>query len=184
MPTSPRIQIAEPPLARFLFGDTRLAVVWLVIRLYVGYAWLMAGWGKLLSPAWIGAESGSAVRGFLTGALAKTAGDHPSVSWWYAWFVEHIALNHTELISYLVTFGELAIGIALILGVFTGIAAFFGVFMNMNFLFAGTVSVNPILGLLGLFLLLAWRTAGWLGLDRFLLPWLGVPWQPGRAFRR
>jgi thiosulfate dehydrogenase [quinone] large subunit len=29
---------------------------------------------------------------------------------------------------------------------------------------------------------LAWRNAGWIGLDRALLPALGTPWQPGRIF--
>lgn len=52
-----------------------------------------------------------------------------------------------------------------------------------RFLFAGTTSINPLLLLIELFLVLAWRNAGWLGLDRWLLPWLGVPWQPGKAFK-
>ena len=39
--------IADPPLARFLFSDTRMAPVWLLIRIYVGWAWLEAGWHKV-----------------------------------------------------------------------------------------------------------------------------------------
>ena len=31
-------------------------------------------------------------------------------------------------------------------------------------------------------LVLAWRTSGWIGLDRWLLPSLGPPWKPGRLF--
>jgi thiosulfate dehydrogenase [quinone] large subunit len=84
---------------------------------------------------------------------------------------------HPIFFSYLITFGELAVGVGLILGAFTGIAAFFGILMNFNYLFAGTVSINPLLLLIELFLVLAWRNAGWLGLDRWLLPYLGVPWQ-------
>ena len=57
----------------------------------------------------------------------------------------------------------------------TGIAAGFGVLMNLNYLLAGTVSINPVLGMLGLFLVLAWRVAGLIGLDRWLLPILGLP---------
>ncbi len=79
----------------------------------------------------------------------------------------------------MVAWGELLVGIALILGAFTGIAAFFGAFMNMNFLLAGAVSTNPILLLGQLFLILAWRVAGWLGLDRYLLPKLKTPWFRG-----
>ncbi|MDR7568388.1 MAG: DoxX family protein, partial [Armatimonadota bacterium] len=77
----------------------------------------------------------------------------------------------------------LAVGIALVLGVFTGIAAFFGAFMNWNFMMAGTASTNPLMFLVSILLLLAWKVAGYYGLDYWLLPVLGTPWKPGRAFR-
>jgi len=170
------IQIPEPPASRFLFADTRMAWLWLLVRLYVGWEWLAAGWQKLQSPAWTGPQAGGALRGFLAAALQKTGGPHPDVSGWYAAFLTHAAMPHAAFFSYLVTYGEIAVGIALILGIFTGIAAFFGAFMNLNYLFAGTVSVNPLLLILQLFVILAWRIAGWLGLDRWLLPRLGVPW--------
>jgi thiosulfate dehydrogenase [quinone] large subunit len=178
------VQIPEPPLSRFLFGDTRMAWVWLILRLYVGWQWLHAGWGKFNNPAWHGADAGTAISGFFARSLTKAAGAHPDVTGWYAYFISNIALPNATVFSYLITYGEMLIGIALILGAFTGIAAFFGAFMNLNFLFAGTISSNPILFLIQLFLILAWRNAGWLGLDRWLLPWLGTPWQPGRAFRK
>ena len=178
------LEIPEPKLSRFLFADTRMSWFWLVVRVYIGYEWLMAGWEKLGSPVWTGDKAGTAVKGFLSGALKLTAGEHPSVSGWYAYFVENVALPNATLFSYLVVYGEIAIGVALILGVFTGIAAFFGTFLNLNFLFAGTVSTNPVMLLLQLFLILAWRTAGWVGLDRYVLPALGTPWQPGALFNR
>lgn len=172
----------EPKLSQFLFADTRASWVWLLLRLYVGYTWLMAGWEKLGSQAWVGSAAGTALQGFLGGALQKAAGAHPDVSAWYASFLQNVAIPHAGLFSYLVTYGELAVGLGLILGAFTGIAAFFGAFLNLNFLFAGAVSINPLLFLIELFLMLAWRNAGWIGFDRKLLPWLGVPWQPGVAF--
>jgi thiosulfate dehydrogenase [quinone] large subunit len=76
------------------------------------------------------------------------------------------------------------IGIALILGAFTGIAAFFGGFMNWNFMMAGSASSNPLLFTIAIFLILAWKVAGWWGVDRFLLPLVGTPWQPGKVFRK
>ncbi len=155
-------------------NNIRLAPVWLLIRLYVGYEWFLAGWDKVNSPAWVGSLAGSAVQGFLQGALNKMAGTHPDVSLWYGGFISNVALPHAALFSYLVAFGETAVGVALILGIFTGVAAFFGAFMNFNYLFAGTVSTNPLLLLLQLFLISAWRTAGWLGLDRYVLPMFGV----------
>ncbi len=177
------IQIPEPKLSRFIFTDTRMGWFWLVVRLYIGYEWLIAGWDKFISPAWTGANAGVAVKGFLMGALQKTTGAHPDVSSWYASFISNTAIHHTAFLSYLVTYGEMAVGIGLILGAFTGLAAFFGVFMNLNYLLAGTVSTNPVLMVIGLFLMLAWRNAGSIGLDRFILSFIGVPWRPGTLFR-
>ena len=175
--------IPEPPLARFLFADTRLSVLWLVVRIYAGLQWLEAGWSKVNNPAWVGESAGTAIHGFFMGALAKATGDHPAVQSWYACFLR-FADQHHIFFSYLIPFGELFVGLALILGIFTGIAAFFGSFMNLNFLLSGTVSINPVLFVLEIFLMLAWRTAGWLGLDRYMLPLLGVPWQKGKLFRK
>lgn len=175
------LEIPEPNISKFLFADTRLAPLWTLVRLYVGYEWLMAGWGKLTNPAgvWVGEKAGTAVTGFLGGALTKTDGAHPDVQGYYAWFLQHIALPNATLFSYLVTFGEIAVGIALILGLFTGIAAFFGGFMNASYLLAGTVSTNPLLFILAMLLILAWRTAGYWGLDYWVLPRIGVPGTPG-----
>ncbi|HET7027608.1 MAG TPA: DoxX family protein [Candidatus Limnocylindrales bacterium] len=180
-------ELAEPPFARFLFADTRIMPwVWLVVRVYLGYEWLSAGWTKLTGPgsgAWVGDKAGAAIVGFANGALQKAGGDHPDVTGWYASFLRDIVIPNAGLFGRLVTAGEILVGVALILGALTGIAAFFGILMNANYLLAGTVSTNPVLIILGTLLMLAWRNAGWIGLDRFLLPALGTPWQPGRVFR-
>lgn len=175
--------IPEPAFARFVFADTRMAWLWLVVRLYVGWTWLEAGWAKFNNPAWTGDTAGAAVKGFLQGALAKSTGLHPDVQGWYGDLIQNVALPHAAFISHVVTYTEITLGILLILGLFTGIAAFVGSFMNMNFLLAGTVSINPILLFFQLFLIFAWRVAGWYGLDRKLLPMLGTPWREGKAFK-
>lgn len=188
----PRVatQVPEPPIARFLFADTRIAWVWLIVRLYVGWQWLVAGMEKLTGynidighwadkpgMSWIFTDHlGVQLSGFLHGALAQTTGAHPAVQGWYGWLVQNIGIPWAGFFSYLVTFGEIAVGLGLIFGVLTGIAAFFGLFMNMNFMLAGAVSINPIIGGLALFLILAWRVAGYYGVDRYLLPLLGTPW--------
>lgn len=168
--------IEESPLSKFLFSDTRMAWFWLIVRLYVGYEWFIAGWEKISNPAWVGNGAGGAISGFVNGALAKTAGSHPDVSSWYAFFLKNVVLSHPVVWSHLIAYGELLVGIGLILGIFTGIASFFGLFMNLNYLLAGTVSTNPILFTLSIGIILAWRVSGYLGLDRFLLPLLGTPW--------
>ncbi len=82
------------------------------------------------------------------------------------------------MFSYFVAYGEVLVGIALILGLLTGIAAFFGGLMNASFLLAGTVSMNPVLFILATWLVLGWRVAGWWGLDRFVLARFGVTPRP------
>ncbi|GGM19384.1 hypothetical protein GCM10010841_29290 [Deinococcus aerophilus] len=74
-------------------------------------------------------------------------------------------------------YGEVVVGTALIMGLLTGIAAFFGGVMNASYLLAGTVSTNPLLFILATWLVLGWRVAGWWGLDRWVLARFGV--RPG-----
>lgn len=177
-------QIPEPNVARFLFADTRLAPVWLVIRVYLGYLWLVAGWEKLTDPSgvWVGSKAGAAVAGFAQGAIQQTTGEHPQVTGWYAAFLKDVVVPNAALFSYLVTFGEFLVGVALILGLFTGIAAFFGGFMNASYIFAGVAGANPLMFILATWLVLAWRVAGYWGLDRWVLPRVGVPGSPGTLF--
>ncbi|HKV45298.1 MAG TPA: DoxX family protein [bacterium] len=178
-----RVQVDEPPIAQLLFADTRLAWFWLLVRLYAGYEWLMAGTEKLGNPAWTGAKAGIAITGFVKGALGKTAGAHPDVAGWYAGFLQGVVLPHAAAWSWAVTLGEIAVGLGLILGLFTGIAAFFGGLMNANYLLAGTVSTNPLLFILSTWLVLAWRVAGYYGLDHWVLQAVGVPGRPGRLLQ-
>jgi len=173
----------DPPAAKFLFGDVRLSWLWLILRIYIGYQWLVAGYGKVTNPAWFGGQAGTALTGFLNGALAKATGAHPDVQGWYAWFLQNIVLPNARLWSYIVTLGELLVGIALILGILTGIAAFFGSVMNFSYLLAGAVSTNPVMFMIATLLVLAWKTAGWLGLDHWLLPLFGTPWHLGKVFK-
>lgn len=175
-------RLEDPPIARTLFGSVKWAWLWLIPRLVLGARWLQAGYGKITNPAWFGSSSGTALTGFVQNALTKTGGEHPDVQAWYAWFLQHVVLPHASFWSYLVSLGEFFVGLAMILGLFTGIAAFFGLFMNESYLLAGSVSVNPIMLLLATLLILAWKTAGWWGFDRWVLPALGTPWQPGMIF--
>jgi len=168
----------ESSIPHFLYSSSKSAFLWLIVRVYLGYEWFTAGWEKIHNPAWVGDSAGVALTGFIKGALAKTAEFckpapapcHPDVQGWYAAFLENVVLPNSALWSYMVAWGEVIIGVALILGLFVGLFAFFGSFMNLNFLLAGTVSVNPIWITLGVFLVLAWRVAGYWGLDRFVLP--------------
>jgi thiosulfate dehydrogenase [quinone] large subunit len=175
-------RLQDPPVAQALFEHVRWSWVWLILRLYACWQWVEAGVGKIGSPAWTGDNAGAAITGFVQGALQQTGGAHPNVQGWYAWFLQNVVLPNASTWGYLVAWGEALVGLALILGIFTGIAAFFGALMNMNYLLAGAVSINPVLLTIEIFLILAWKTAGWWGLDRWVLPALGTPWSPGLVF--
>jgi thiosulfate dehydrogenase [quinone] large subunit len=75
------------------------------------------------------------------------------------------------------------VGLGLLFGALTGFAAAGGIMLNTAFLFAGSLSSNPLLLLLEILLVWAWRAAGWLGADRVLLPLLGVPGAPRATAR-
>ncbi len=178
-----RAMVDDPPIAKALFGDVRLSWIWLLLRLYVGYSWITAGWEKVEGKGWI--DGGTALQSYWAKAVAIPAtGKAPITYDWYRDFLTAL-LNggHYVWFGKLIAFGEVAIGLGLIVGAFVGVAAFFGAFMNWNFGMAGSASTNPMLMVLAIGLVLAWKTAGYIGLDRMLLPMLGTPWRAGVLLR-
>ncbi|HZD17891.1 MAG TPA: DoxX family protein [Actinomycetota bacterium] len=180
-----RTRFQEPGFARFLFASTAAAWLWLPIRIYLGYEWIHAGWDKVFgNPSWL--SSAEPLKGFVGYALTNAGqGDHSAVNYgWYAAFLRWVGGDGAGIMSKLISLGELTIGLALILGLFTGVAAFFAGTLSMSFGLAGVAGVNPMFFLLEVLLILAWRNAGYVGLDRVVLPTVGTPWEPGKIFRR
>jgi thiosulfate dehydrogenase [quinone] large subunit len=173
--------IQDPPIVRVLFNDSRAAALWLILRIWLGYQWIEASLHKLSNPAWV--QTGDALKGFWTGAIQIPAEGRPPISFdWYRSFIQFLLDTQSYTwFAKLVAYGELLVGIALILGAFTGIAAFFGALMNWNFMMAGSASSNPLLLIIAIGIVMAWKIAGYIGLDYFLLPWVGTPW--GRKTR-
>jgi thiosulfate dehydrogenase [quinone] large subunit len=170
------VTIPDPPFAHAILSTTKFAWVWTVLRVFLGWTWLSSGWGKISNPAWM--NGGTALKGFWTNAVIIPETGKPPISYdWYRAFIQFMLDNEFYTwFAPLVVFGEVMVGLALILGAFTGIAAFFGAFLNWNFLMAGTASTNGMLLVIAVPLILAWKVAGWYGLDRFLLPLVGTPW--------
>ncbi|MGF9853566.1 DoxX family membrane protein [Bacillus paramobilis] len=147
----------------FLRTDKRATFLLLFLRLYIGYTWLSAGIGKLTGQSFDAS-------GFLKGAIAQASGDHPAVQGWWADFLQHFALPNAELFSFLVQWGEILVGLGLILGGLTKTAAFFGIIMNLSFLLSGTIATNPNLIILTIIILISGYNAGRIGLDGYVFP--------------
>ncbi|MBI4495096.1 MAG: DoxX family membrane protein [Chloroflexi bacterium] len=174
------VRFQDPPLVQALLGDTSLAWLWLVVRVYLGWQWLEAGWAKVQDPAW--AHGGAALQEFLVGAVQTEPRPVAAYDWYRGWLQLLLDTGSYTWLAQFIAYAETLVGIALILGLFTGPAAFLGSLLNFNFMLAGSVSTNPVLFALATWLVLAWKTAGWIGLDRWLLPTIGTPWQhPERA---
>ncbi len=171
-------RLTNPPILRLFFDDTRFAVVWLIVRVLLGLVWIQSALTKLGDPAWM--QTGDALKGFWTTALKPAQGGRPMITFdWYRSIIQMMLDNHWYVwFAKLVAVGEFTVGIALILGLLVGVSAFFGAFMNWNYLMAGSASINPILFVGAILLMFAWKTAGYYGLDRFIVPRLGASWEP------
>ncbi len=175
--------VQEPSIVTTLLNHPLAAWLWLPIRVWLGWQWIQAGLHKVESAAWM--QTGAALKGFLSGAVSATANGSPVIHYaWYSSFLNMlISSGSYAWMAKVVSIGELLVGVGLILGMFTGFAAFFGGFMNFNYLMAGTVSVNPMFLVISVTLMLAWKVSGYIGLDYFLVPRLGALWSDRIASR-
>jgi thiosulfate dehydrogenase (quinone) large subunit len=168
----PRQPGQMPGVTAWLYRSHTASVVWLAVRLWLGYQWLNAGyqkiWGSERSAFWFG--NGVAVKGFASaGVVGSTTGKGGASYGWWAGFLHNFVIPNASWIGRLISVGELVIGVALLLGLLTGAAAAAGLLLNLIYMFSGSAGVNPMYAIAALFLVLAWRNAGWFGLDRFLL---------------
>ena len=79
--------------------------------------------------------------------------------------------------------GLTLVGVALILGLLVGPGAFLGGCLLAGF-WSGGGEIHILQFAAVVSLILAWKTAGWIGLDRWLLPLLGLPWRSGALIGR
>jgi thiosulfate dehydrogenase [quinone] large subunit len=169
--------VQDPPFVTKFLSDPRAGWLFLLLRVWLGYQWVDASMHKITNPGWV--TTGDALKGFWASAVAvsATTGKGPITFDWYRSFLQFMlnAQAYTWFAK-LVAYGEFLIGIGLILGAFTGIAALFGGLMNWNFMMAGSASTNPLLFVCAVAIILGWKVAGYIGADYFLLRWVGTPW--------
>jgi thiosulfate dehydrogenase (quinone) large subunit len=152
-------------LVKFLRENKIAAGLFAVLRIYLGYAWLNAGFHKI--------TGGFDASGFLKGAVANPVkGPDGIVYGGWVSFLESFAIPNAELFNVLIPWGEFLVGLGLILGCLTTAAAFFAVVMNFSFMLSGTVSHNPTDVIMGVLIMVAGYNAGVYGLDRYVMPFL------------
>jgi thiosulfate dehydrogenase [quinone] large subunit len=168
--------VQNPTIITKLLNHPLAGLIWLPIRVWLGWQWLEAGLHKLGNPAWM--QTGVALKGFWTSAVSVPATGTAPIH--YAWYraLLQMMLNAQAYTWFakLISVGEFLVGIALILGIFTGFSAFMGGFMNWNYMMAGSASVNPMFFALSVGLVLAWKVSGYIGADYFLVPWIARLW--------
>lgn len=170
----------SPPVLQWLYRSRSAGVIWLAVRVALGVGWFLAAWPKIFGAeraAWM--AGGIAVKGFVDSAAAASRDpEHPQVAYtWYVSFLRFVG-EHAATFAKVVAIAELLIAVGLVIGGFTAFAALAGLILNFLFVLGGVAGSNPIFILAGVFLVAAWRNAGWFGVDRYLLPLVGTPWQP------
>ena len=165
-----------PSFINLLFSDKRFSILWLAVRLWLGWQWIEAGWHKVTNPAWM--QTGEALKGFWMGAVQIPAEGRPPIAFdWYRTFLQAgLDAQAYTWFAKVVAVSEVLIGVALVVGIFVGLTAFFGGFLNWNFIMAGSASVNGVFFALSVLLVLAWKIAGYLGADYFILPPVADLW--------
>jgi thiosulfate dehydrogenase [quinone] large subunit len=95
-----------------------------LLRIYVGVIFLLAAWPKVREDFTPG----------LTGFLQQVAleNGHP----FYREFVQRVVLPNATVFAALVTWGELLVGITLVLGLVTRFSAALALVLTVNYMFA------------------------------------------------
>ena len=158
------------------------AIVWLLARLLLAYELILLAWDKLAGPGsdvWVGGRAGVALSGFLREALTPATAGRGTLPAWYAWLIHSVFLPNAVILSYLLAIGELLIGAALLLGLFTRFAVAMALVEHMALFYAGAVSTLPYVLPLELAILLLGYHAGHYGVDGLVLaklsPWFCAP---------
>jgi thiosulfate dehydrogenase (quinone) large subunit len=146
---------------------------WIVVplRLYLSTAFL----GALTNKA--GPRRWSAWLHFMPHFVAQL---QPHAARWYQPVLTHIVLPHATVFAALVSVGEVAVGVALLFGAVTRLAAAGGIMLTANYFLLNGLTVadvsNDFAILIGLIVVFLSRAGRTLGIDAWLARrWPNVP---------
>jgi thiosulfate dehydrogenase [quinone] large subunit len=152
-------EIKTPPVLQYLTRSKVMAIGWTAIRVWLGIMWIQAGVAKLWgaeNPAFLH-NNGAGVAGFAAHGVA-------AYSWWGS-FLHSFVVPNSGWIGVLVAVAEFLVGCALVLGLFTPIAALGSLALLFTYVMSGTASVCALYALCAIVLLATWRTSSWIGVD-------------------
>jgi len=92
-----------------------------IVRIFIGYHFISVAWRKL-SEVFLSGEA-------LPQILANAANDPFPL---HRDFIFGVVVPNSVFFSYLICFGEIAIGISLVLGCLVRVSSLFGAFHNLN----------------------------------------------------
>ena len=145
----------------FVHDEIRTQGSFLVpMRLFLGSVWMRAGLEKVLSDKWF---SGEELTHYLTTQLASGT-IHISA---YQHLIETVFMPHAQLMSWIVVVGQLLAGLGILFGIFTNAALLGGLFMNINFILAGSINPSAFYVVMQTVLFLA-NTGSILGFDKVM----------------
>lgn len=134
-------------------------VVHLVLRTLFGVFWLAAGINKVRKD-WLTSDM------LLEIFQDRLTEMHPAS--FQVMYLQEFAIPLYRLVALVVTVGELYVGIALLLGLTTRWAAGMALFILVNLSLGGYYDASLIPFFLLSFMMMAWNSGHWLGLDRRL----------------
>jgi thiosulfate dehydrogenase [quinone] large subunit len=148
-----------PAIVKWLGQSKVMAVGWLAMRVWLGIMWMQAGWAKLF-----GAENAYFLHNHGAGVAGFAAHGVPAYSWWGS-FLHSFVVPNAGSIGIIVALAEFAIGVCLVLGLFTRVAALASLALLFTYVMSGTASVCGFYALFAIVILATWKTSSWFGVD-------------------
>ena len=144
------------------FGNRFASPIWLLARFYLGYVWFTMGYSKLSAGFLTADPTGDMLRLTGDGLMPVPLEAYRPVARWL------VDLGVTPLLSHSMPFLEMAVALAFISGILIVPAALGATLLNANFLLAGVaiVALDVRVIALQLLLILAFRVAGYIGVQR------------------
>lgn len=159
---------------------------WMVLlRMYVGVLWLIEGIKKV-QEGWlvpgnikivqVASASGASAAGEATETVVYATPILAQPPVFYQWFTDTVVAPNAGLFQYMVTFMEIGIGLALIVGLFTFFASIASLGLVANFVLSAQTGWD-ILWFVFAAIALMGGSGGAFSLDYYVQPWIKKWWK-------